>query len=147
MPSSASAAVAAAGGLAARLAAFGAGFARAGELDVAERLYGEAAQLRGTIYGGPHAEEAQSLRQLAAHCREAMTSSRRWNTWTDLAPRIRAPCVRARARTLSPSQRACRRFPSRGTRPCRGSSRRRLPRRSDCPRTFSNERQLRAPGA
>ena len=32
--------------------------------------YGEAAQLRGTIYGGPHAEEAQSLRQLAAHCRE-----------------------------------------------------------------------------
>ena len=66
----ASAAVAAAGGLAARLAAFGAGLARAGELDVAERLYGEAAQLRGTIYGGPHAEEAQSLRQLAAHCRE-----------------------------------------------------------------------------
>ena len=63
-------AVSAAGGLAAQLASLGAGLARAGELDVAERLYREAAQLRGKIYGGRHAEEAQSLRQLAAHCRE-----------------------------------------------------------------------------
>ncbi|KAH8044771.1 hypothetical protein JL720_16956 [Aureococcus anophagefferens] len=60
----------AAAGLGETIARLGAALAHAGELGDAERLYHEGAHLRGDVFGARHAEEAETLRVMANHCRE-----------------------------------------------------------------------------
>lgn len=56
--------------LAATVERIGAVLAAAGQIRDAELAYANAATLRSSVSGAPHAEHANGLRQLAAHCRD-----------------------------------------------------------------------------